>query len=678
MSVDLHEELGRAAPEPTRELDVAAVQARAGQLRRRRTAGVAATAVLLVAVAAVGMVELREGGSPPVVGPAPSADAQPAQGAWQQAPYGQRLTLPDNAWGRSEVGSLEPTRADAWTPDVGAVLAAAGDDLFNDVDRAVGPDGALLLVPREHGDRAHVVAVTADGTQQVTDLPGQPDHTQAVWSPDGAWLALSTSSDGAATVHRLTPEGQLAASTTVTNFQPRSGHGTLQVHEGEVWIGWGGDESSAPPVSQAARVTDDGGSTIVEELTWTSDEQIGTTAPLEAIGMGLVPSRPDTLPRLGTTDDGAIRVAHQAGEAVVDVGLPGDAQHLVTLATRDADGWRLADGMMEGATQQQRYATVLLADDEGVWTTGFPAAPRAAAVHIDPDGRPWFLTVTPDGYELTDLTPPDTPTARASDAAPAGGWPTVTGPPTVTVSATEPFPWAIGLAPGQGDRWCATTVRGSTSLGDPTGQDCDQVATPAQQGTPDRFGTGGSATGPSGGLSWGLAPTDADQVEVLFTDGTRTPAELAPQTTGGGRLWGLGHRDAEILAVVAHADGLPIAGYYPRPRPPGPGPAPSPERAFGDRLRPTGVDDFTGQQQAVFDLDSDDRLFHLPLDTGDGRAVGIRHRDGHSPLMFATACSLLDSVDQPDGWHALCLEQPQDGERVRGLFIPSAAEQDSP
>ena len=145
------------------------------------------------------------------------------------------------------------------------------------------------------------------------------------------------------------------------------------------------------------------------------------------------------------------------------------------------------------------------------------------------------------------------------DVGPPGRWPVITGAPAAAVSSEEPFPWTVSMSPGEGGRWCATTARGTTEPNDVTGQRCDQIATPDQQGDGDGFGTGGSQLDatpgrPASGLSWGLAPVAADEVVVLFTDGTRRSAELADEATDGGRLWAIGYESTEVQQVEAHTD----------------------------------------------------------------------------------------------------------------------------
>lgn len=271
------------------------------------------------------------------------------------------------------------------------------------------------------------------------------------------------------------------------------------------------------------------------------------------------------------------------------------------------------------------------------------------------------------------------PEGEPHDGRPSGmpdDWPVIVGPPAVTVSGSDPFEWVAVVSPGEDGRWCATARRGSATVGvgDLTGQACDELVTPRQLGDVNGFGTGGSsvAAAPSGepahGLSWGFAPAAAEQVVVLFTDGTRRPAALADESTGGGRLWGIGYEHTQVLAVEAHADGRVMAGRIPATAIPADGPVSTPREVFGDRLTRQDADAFTDEQQAVFELRDDDELYRLPTD-GTDRTVGIRARDGLVPLMFATDCHLLDQVDLPEGWMGLCLEytDPDQG-RVRGLF----------
>lgn len=165
--------------------------------------------------------------------------------------------------------------------------------------------------------------------------------------------------------------------------------------------------------------------------------------------------------------------------------------------------------------------------------------------------------------DIADRPPPPSSSGRDNageeGAGPPGGWPVITGAPAAAVSSTEPFPWTVAVSPGEGGRWCATAARGITEPNDVTGQRCDQITTPDQQGDGDGFGTGGSqlaaAPGESAsGLSWGFAPAAADEVVVLFTDGTRRSAELADEATDGGRLWAIGYESTEVQEVEAHTD----------------------------------------------------------------------------------------------------------------------------
>jgi hypothetical protein len=96
--------------------------------------------------------------------------------------------------------------------------------------------------------------------------------------------------------------------------------------------------------------------------------------------------------------------------------------------------------------------------------------------------------------------------------------------------------------------------------------------------------------------------------------------------------------------------------------------AATPQTVFGDRAERQALQAFTDEQQQLLDLRASDELFWLATGEPD-RSVGIRTRDGAAPLLFATACGLLDQVELPEGWLGLCLEytDPQHG-RMRGLF----------
>ncbi|MCC5948177.1 MAG: hypothetical protein JJT89_06945 [Nitriliruptoraceae bacterium] len=259
---------------------------------------------------------------------------------------------------------------------------------------------------------------------------------------------------------------------------------------------------------------------------------------------------------------------------------------------------------------------------------------------------------TPDGFEWTDIV----------------------GPPAAIVSSTEPFHFAVAVSPGEDGRWCATTSRGSTFLGDATGQPCDQLIAPDAE-DPRGFGSGASEVQgnpdgtPGQGMSWGFAPADADEVTVLLTDGTRVPAELADEVTGDGRLWAVGTLGTEVVAVEASTDGTVLGARIPSTAVPASGPVTSPQDAFGDRLEPEQLERVGDEARATFDLRADDELYALRLPAD--RALGIRVRDGFAPLLWATSCDLLSSEPLPDGWIGLCREYTAPaagGRRVSGLF----------
>jgi hypothetical protein len=254
-------------------------------------------------------------------------------------------------------------------------------------------------------------------------------------------------------------------------------------------------------------------------------------------------------------------------------------------------------------------------------------------------------------------------------------WPAIVAPPSLVVSGSDPFPWAVAVAPGEDDRWCVTAARGGSPAVDAIGEPCDQLLTPAQVGDPDGFGTGGSEVEaapdgtPAQGLSWGFAPVGAEEVFVLFADGTREQAGVA---TGGDvptPLWAIGYEGVEVQAVEARRGGEVIAGHIPAIDVPGDAATATPEAVFGDSLQRRTVGAFTDEQRDLLDLRANDELFRLPVGGAADRSVGIRERDGSAPLMFATDCGLLDQMALPDGWLGLCLEHTDAEQgRVRGLF----------
>jgi hypothetical protein len=260
------------------------------------------------------------------------------------------------------------------------------------------------------------------------------------------------------------------------------------------------------------------------------------------------------------------------------------------------------------------------------------------------------------------------------DAEPAD-WPVITGPPALTLSGGGPFTWTVALSPSTHGRWCATAVRGTTEDPNVVGQPCDQVLTPERAGDPERFGTGGSeaeatASGETGqGLSWGFAPAGTEEVFVLFSDGSRVQAAVAEGGSVPAPVWAIGYDGVEVEAVEARRGEKVIAGHILNTGVSDDGPPATPQAVYGDLLQRQNLAAFTDEQRQLLGLQATDELFELPIEGTADRSVGIRVRDGFTPLMFATACGLLDQVDLPDGWTGLCLEHtdPAHG-RVRGLF----------
>ncbi len=273
--------------------------------------------------------------------------------------------------------------------------------------------------------------------------------------------------------------------------------------------------------------------------------------------------------------------------------------------------------------------------------------------------------------EIAERPPATTEPSDDEESAADEEVPVITGPEVLAVGGSDPFSWRVAVSPGEDGRWCTTTRHGDGELEADVGDPCDELLTPEQAGDPDRFGPVRSAVDTSSDgeqtqlLSWGFAPVEAETVDVLFSDGSRQRALTGSSGPAPAPLWTVGHFDAEVLAVKAHRDGEVIAGHIPADEDPD---AASPQAVFGDRLEPQDVDAFTDEQQRLLDLRADDELFGLPVE-GTDRSVGIRTRDGSAPLLFATACDLLDQVDLPDDWVGICLEYTDSEDaRQRGLF----------
>ena len=280
---------------------------------------------------------------------------------------------------------------------------------------------------------------------------------------------------------------------------------------------------------------------------------------------------------------------------------------------------------------------------------GIAAAAAAGVIAMAVVGLPLLPSDGPDSLEVADQ--------------PGGDPATITGPPAVLLSSAEPFAWAVAISPGAGGRWCFTTTRESTDVGDTTGRPCDQVIDPASA-EPPLFGGGAAEVivNQSGtrveSLSWGLAPPETDEVMVLFADGTRAITLLADETTSDGRsfegrLWAIGYLGAEVVAVEARADGEALGVPIPGTTVPAASPMASPQDAFGELLVRAQLEQFTDEAPALLDLRAVDELYSSDL-SDDWRSIGIRVRDGFAPLMWATDCDVLASQPLPEGWIGVC------------------------
>ena len=143
-------------------------------------------------------------------------------------------------------------------------------------------------------------------------------------------------------------------------------------------------------------------------------------------------------------------------------------------------------------------------------------------------------------------------TPVSPDTAIGSEGPAITQAPALTVSAREPFAWAVAVSAGEADRWCVTARQGTTEVTDQVGQPCDQPLSLDQDfdwHEAPEVGSGGQQ------LVWGSTPVDTDEVVVEFTDGTRRTAELASSDAVGVTLWAVGHAQGDVHAVEAQGEG---------------------------------------------------------------------------------------------------------------------------
>jgi hypothetical protein len=91
-------------------------------------------------------------------------------------------------------------------------------------------------------------------------------------------------------------------------------------------------------------------------------------------------------------------------------------------------------------------------------------------------------------------------------------------------------------------------------------------------------------------------------------------------------------------------------------------PTAHPLMADATEINPTDIP--TTELYEAIDPQEGDQLFTTPIPTGYSLIVRLRATE--RPHMFATACSVLVSVELPAGWDGTCLERTIDGTRMLG------------
>ena len=125
---------------------------------------------------------------------------------------------------------------------------------------------------------------------------------------------------------------------------------------------------------------------------------------------------------------------------------------------------------LERRRRQRRYVGMAASAAAGV------IAIAAVGLPLLPAGGPASLEVADQPRAVIEPVPEETESVAGTPGEFA--WADIVGPPAAIVSSSEPFHWAVAISPGENGIWCAITARGSTYLGDATGQPCDQVTAP--------------------------------------------------------------------------------------------------------------------------------------------------------------------------------------------------------
>lgn len=422
MSAELEERVRESAPRPTGGLDMSAVRARTRQLRRRRTATFAGGGVgAVVAVAAVAVVVVGQSGRAPVIdaGPVssptatpPSETASPTQSAavadpaWHVVEGGQSLSIPGGSgWDGWPTHVLAPTVEADWSAEVRDAIhewtdrtapasdAATAGDLHMGV--SIGPQRQLLFEPAT--DPGGILVVDADGRQRVVDLDAR--RATATWAPAGYWLVLTERTDGTVVVHRLTDTGQVTDTVALDGYRPEWA-GVLLAKGDEIWV-WSSFERVDDRGVQMALLATDGGDTIIEPIEWRPADEVTDLGAAD----------PDYVEAVYRPRSRTFEFPVEGGHAAVRVDRSdeGPAMRNVEILRR-TDRWIRAGGygfafVVHPDDHADEVTIVMLATDRAAYVTGFS---EPGTISLDySKGRPWYVEVSPSGYRLTDLSPPE-------------------------------------------------------------------------------------------------------------------------------------------------------------------------------------------------------------------------------------------------------------------------------
>lgn len=578
MVSELEELIGQAGPDDVGGPDLEMVQRRVDRRRTVRIAGWLAAAVLVSAVAVVGLQQLTGGPAPEIVGQpggyaprwTPLVDA-PLDGRANPATVWTDEHL--IVWGGGLVapmGTHPDQRETGYSldPETGERIAL-GETMFSDgaiFDPRSGGWQSIADAPFTSGYRPQAVWT---GSEMIVVTPDNRTADLQVGAYDptvDSWRAIDH------------PVGSGAAIQIVWTGEQMLLWGTFDHQASRGDIGYAYDPSrerwrELPDAPVAARQSHTAVWTGTEMIVWGGTDLVGEVG--EDLGGAAYDPESDSWRRIASAPV-VFRSDHTAvwagTEMIVWGGRHIDATGAGAAYDPASDTWR----PLPSAPIEPRLYHVAAWDGQAMIVWGgttlrqgeafddgaayMPATDRWMPLPDSPlDGRCDAGTaVTPSGVVVWGGTVGcDTDGTPTADGALIGQGPLpdhpprVLGDPVMTLKGPEGDGWKVNVHRGEGDRWCINPQAPSRSRSSHQPERCNQAVV-VQEG----LQISGSNTTPGSGLIFGITST-ADRIVAVAADGQRTDTQMADHPDVPFDVWAYGWEEqapVEILALEASGE----------------------------------------------------------------------------------------------------------------------------